>query len=258
LELRPNFLKSYENIEKNSLLAERVVYISAQYAEDFVEWLRQNPGIQFANWHLLLHNWDNIPSETKFLELAARFKTVGANHWHGPLNIAKPLPIGLENWDLQRNGIPRDFNRLQQKGLPKFEDRDIKILCSFTVATNRNERQQAWDFCQNLNDAFLMPAFTTPKKYRNLVTRSKFVISPPGNGADCHRTWEAIYLGAVPIVLSEYWGYSHWRLPVITVEKWSDTESAIAAFTPINFSPVEELKNLFLSKEFIQGKFSDN
>ncbi|CAF4612833.1 unnamed protein product, partial [Rotaria socialis] len=25
---------------------------------------------------------------------------------------------------------------------------------------------------------------------------------PPGGGTDCHRTWETLYMGAVPIVLS--------------------------------------------------------
>ena len=38
--------------------------------------------------------------------------------------------------------------------------------------------------------------------YRQLLLRSKYVLSPPGNGPDCHRTWESIYLGAIPIVLA--------------------------------------------------------
>ena len=33
--------------------------------------------------------------------------------------------------------------------------------------------------------------------------RSKFVLSPPGNGFDCHRTYESILLGAVPIVVRD-------------------------------------------------------
>ena len=27
-----------------------------------------------------------------------------------------------------------------------------------------------------------------------------FCLSPPGNGLDCHRTWECLYLGVVPVV----------------------------------------------------------
>ena len=40
-----------------------------------------------------------------------------------------------------------------------------------------------------------------PEQYRQAVCESLFVLSPPGRGLDCHRTWEAIYLGAVPVVL---------------------------------------------------------
>jgi hypothetical protein len=28
----------------------------------------------------------------------------------------------------------------------------------------------------------------------------RFCVSPPGNGIDCHRTWEALYLGVIPVV----------------------------------------------------------
>ena len=28
-----------------------------------------------------------------------------------------------------------------------------------------------------------------------------FIASPPGNGEDCHRTWEALYMRSVPVVV---------------------------------------------------------
>lgn len=39
------------------------------------------------------------------------------------------------------------------------------------------------------------------KDYLNEIANHAFVISPPGNGYDCHRTWEALYVGANPVVL---------------------------------------------------------
>jgi hypothetical protein len=36
------------------------------------------------------------------------------------------------------------------------------------------------------------------------LKKHKFVVSPPGNGIDCHRNWEAIYLGCIPIVLNSH------------------------------------------------------
>lgn len=37
--------------------------------------------------------------------------------------------------------------------------------------------------------------------YYSEITAHKFVLSPEGNGIDCYRTWEALYLGAIPIVM---------------------------------------------------------
>jgi len=38
------------------------------------------------------------------------------------------------------------------------------------------------------------------ERYLRNMRNHKFVLSPNGNGIDCHRTWEALYLGVVPIV----------------------------------------------------------
>lgn len=42
---------------------------------------------------------------------------------------------------------------------------------------------------------------TTVGKNWKTIKEGVFVISPPGNGIDCHRTWEALVLGLIPIVL---------------------------------------------------------
>ena len=37
-------------------------------------------------------------------------------------------------------------------------------------------------------------------EYLRIMTRHHYVLSPFGSGYDCHRTWEALYVGCVPIV----------------------------------------------------------
>jgi len=49
-----------------------------------------------------------------------------------------------------------------------------------------------------------------------------FVISPPGNGLDCHRTWEALCLGCIPIVKTSDLNSLYEDLPVFVVSSWSD------------------------------------
>jgi hypothetical protein len=43
-----------------------------------------------------------------------------------------------------------------------------------------------------------------------------FVLSPKGNGMDCHRTWEALCLGCIPIVSFSYSVFED--LPVLVAE----------------------------------------
>jgi len=49
-----------------------------------------------------------------------------------------------------------------------------------------------------------------------------FVVSPAGNGLDCHRTWEALCLGCIAIVKTSPLDTLYTDLPVLIVESWSD------------------------------------
>jgi len=53
------------------------------------------------------------------------------------------------------------------------------------------------------------------------MSTCKFIVSPEGNGKDCHRTWEALYMGSFPIVIKHFM-YDEWcDLPIIQVEDYS-------------------------------------
>lgn len=49
-----------------------------------------------------------------------------------------------------------------------------------------------------------------------------FVLSPHGNGLDCHRTWEAIALGCIPVVKTSPLDCLFADLPVLIVKSWTD------------------------------------
>jgi len=66
-----------------------------------------------------------------------------------------------------------------------------------------------------------IPVHVTNKNYYKEMARFKFVISPRGGGEDCHRTWEALYLGSIPIVLSSSINEIYQDLPVLVVDDWS-------------------------------------
>jgi hypothetical protein len=58
-----------------------------------------------------------------------------------------------------------------------------------------------------------------------------FVLSPRGNGRDCHRTWEALILGCIPIVKMSPIDSLYDDLPVLCVRSWSDISESLLADT---------------------------
>ena len=62
-----------------------------------------------------------------------------------------------------------------------------------------------------------------------------FVISPHGNGLDCHRTWEALVLGCIPIVKTSKIDYLYENLPVLIVKDWSDITKELLEKTVHDF-----------------------
>lgn len=59
------------------------------------------------------------------------------------------------------------------------------------------------------------------------MKQHKFVVCPRGHGPDCYRTWEALYMGCIPIVPSDKIGgcHHHFRgkLPILEVDNWNLT-----------------------------------
>jgi hypothetical protein len=186
--------------------------------------------IKFPNADLIIHNGDVIPNPTEMLVLSNSFRNVYSVNWLGDTAIAAPLPIGLENRDKRRNGVPSDYLREIKNGLPIPGQRDILLLAAFSLHTNFEKRSMALEYARSIPGAKIITKPITPRQYRNLVLRSRFVLSPPGNGPDCHRTWEALYLGATPIVHSESWPFHAHDLPVVQVDSWGEIELKIESY----------------------------
>jgi hypothetical protein len=62
-------------------------------------------------------------------------------------------------------------------------------------------------------------------------TEYAFVLSPHGNGLDCHRTWEALNLGCIPIVKSSPIDELYAELPVLIVDSWSNLSKELLMVT---------------------------
>ena len=49
-----------------------------------------------------------------------------------------------------------------------------------------------------------------------------FILSPFGVGMDCHRTWEALSLGCIPIICAPDFKKMFEDLPVLIINDWNE------------------------------------
>ena len=135
------------------------------------------------------------------------------------------LPIGLENRDLNRNGITEDFYNFDDLLEKSRSERRIPICVNFRLRTNFEQRMNALREVSSLPNAKFF-WLKSPRSIHAVYKKSMFVISPPGNGHDCHRTWEALYCGAVPIVLANEIDLELIKnLPILIVNNYSELKS---------------------------------
>ena len=66
-----------------------------------------------------------------------------------------------------------------------------------------------------------VPRLELWKKYTEYI----FGVSAHGNGLDCHRTWEMLYLGMIVIVKTSSLDEMYKDLPVVIVNDWSELKS---------------------------------
>ena len=221
------------------------LFVSLRDFENFLNQIVAHD-ISFGSTILILHNHDSQPDISEMEFIASRFLKVYCANWVGPKALASPLPLGLENYSYLRNGVPGDYRKMIRKGLPPFETRPIEILGAFSVSTNVPERSRAHKFLASHSGAYVTTEFTSPGRYRDLVLNSKYVLSPPGSGTDCHRTWEAIYLGAIPIVLRSAWGFAEGELPVMIVDDWNEVPDQILMSNIRNEASITDLAEKYL------------
>lgn len=180
------------------------VFVSLSFVYKNEEYLIKNlssKDCKLKKIDLILHNGDKIPSEDFFLKLSKLFNKVYCVNSMSNINNIIAIPIGLENYHLFNNGKIEKL--IQFKNYINKNKKDIILFSCFDLSTNYELRKP-------IHDKFIKSRFShiynslNNERYVNHLKRSHFIISPPGNGLDCHRNWEAIYYNCIPVVLSNF------------------------------------------------------
>jgi hypothetical protein len=162
-----------------------------------------------------------------------------------------PIPIGVEIDILPSrpgHGIINDgiFEKKEFLLNPSLTPEPIikeKLISNFRVNTNYNLRQKIKNICNSLDyvDCYEEISF---KEFSSYVKSYIGVISPRGNGIECIRTYETLYLGGIPIVVGPINDYKainekiYKNLPVVYI----DDENKLKDFVFIK-NEIEKIKN---------------
>ncbi len=129
-----------------------------------------------------------------------------------------PIPIGLQLrlYDKKNIGV-----RLIEK-YKNTANKKLNMFYSFSQETNP-KRSYLLSIIKENPHSIGAAKKLNKEEYYEKVASYCFNISPEGNGMDCHRTWESMYLNTIPIVernaSTVYW--ESIGLPILLVEDWS-------------------------------------
>ena len=73
---------------------------------------------------------------------------------------------------------------------------------------------------------YVAPEFVPRQQTWVDQSRYAFVISPHGIGLDCHRTWEALALGCIPVMRHSPLDPLYEGLPVALIDDWAEVTPA--------------------------------
>jgi hypothetical protein len=154
-----------------------------------------------------------------------------------------PIPIGMDYHSLSRSTpCVKQESLLYNiyRRAPHFYNRIPKCYGNFHFRMKgKYYTNDRYDCFNNVPKKFVDYERTMVRRdiTWNNQTKYAFVLSPAGGGYDCHRTWEALLLGCIPIVkrfnipLERVYD----DLPVLIVDNWSDITQELLITTINNF-----------------------
>jgi hypothetical protein len=178
-------------------------------------------------------------------------------HWFSQNLICKHqkmsiIPIGMDYhtmatknifWGPKTDCLTQELllKKLKEKSLP-FYERDIKCYSNFHFTLNTRYGNDRIDAIKNIPKEIIYYEETKVKRLVSWNNQLKyaFVVSPHGQGYDCHRLWEALLLGCIVIVKKSDIDDLYQDLPVLIVNKWSE----------VNYKLLQDTIDEFKYKKF--------
>ena len=208
---------------------------------DFLGHLFENITRSSHSYHLITHHSDYAIDEYLFSQKPFCIKKWFAINPTFKNEKLIAIPLGLKTHKgIYLEEVYKTSWFAENIDYLKNNPKEFKLYCNWNPTNiHRNTiietlKKNNINFTHENNKSF--------EEYATSMSKHRFVVSPPGNGIDCHRTWESLYLGCIPIVIKNYI-YDNWQdLPILQVNDYSEINN--------------ELLNSFTKKTFNYEKLS--
>ena len=199
---------------------------------EFLQLLKDSKLLKDGPFSLVTHNSD-INFTEEYVEAVLEFFPE-IDHWYTQNLLwehpkVSPIPIGIANpkWS---HGNQDRFKKIMEE----HNEKDNLYYANFNISTNPPERVNCYkQLCIEPSIDYPNAASIedhdkfvneTQDDYLRNISKSFFVVSPDGNGKDCHKTWEALYMKSIPIV-KRWHGAERFKklgIPMLIVDEWSE------------------------------------
>lgn len=135
-------------------------------------------------------------------------------------DIIRSIPVGLERirWFPEQKKQTLLYDNMNKSLHDKL------CYMNFNTQTNK-DRQKYYEILSKRDyiNTKMIGNGGDYKSYINDLITHKYIISPPGAGIDCHRHWEAIYLGTIPILINSHFVQNIFKdLPVLILDSYDE------------------------------------
>jgi hypothetical protein len=209
-----------------------IVFVQPSQLQSF---LKQQPFPELLDdYFLLTHNSDcAVPevAETEYLGSNIRMWFAQNNHSkqthstttsHIKRTPIVSLPIGIANPEWGHGNVSTIREFISPQSWSFVNKRPHLLYVNFSVHTFKEERGpllQQFISCQYCLSKVQHVDF---RSYLKELSSCSFVLCPRGNGLDCHRTWEALLIGTIPVVRTSPLDRLFEHLPVVIVQDWNE------------------------------------
>jgi hypothetical protein len=213
------------HLEPLSVKCADIVFVKSDLLGDFFSHVHEKIKHPYI---LVTHNSDaSAPGRYEsFLDDAKILHWFGQNPTIVGHSKFTAIPIGVANRYVQPHGNVANFIKIFEQKEKSEPKKNYLLGMNFRAGTNLGARRFVIDLFKDA--PFAHQLFSENHfEYLFKMAQAKYILCPRGNGLDCHRTWEALIVGAIPILMSSKMNELLDGLPALIVADWQDVSKVL-------------------------------